>query len=306
MRNSAKTWIVAAAGILLAFAPPAKVNFKFELNEGVTYIQTSDMRSNVKQTIMGQEMLIENATTMSTNYKVKKREAEATLYEMWYDDIELSFSGMGQTQKFSSADTSEPVGSILAQIINRKFDVAITPKAEVKSIDGLEELLSSVSDKSNPELTEMVAQVTSSFNEEGMRQSFESSLAIFPDKVVKTGDSWKKVHFTGGGMPLRINNTYTFDRVEGDVAIIQVNGTVDVDPENATGEMQGMEATFFFEGNRTGTIRVEVETGWVTMAEFRDKIGGSITLAANAMVPDGMTVPVELDNTTRVTGQMIK
>jgi len=85
--------------------------------------------------------------------------------------------------------------------------------------------------------------------------------------------------------------------------VIDVKGPVSVNPEQERAEMGGMEVLYFIEGERTGTLTVDINTGWVVEATFTDDIGGSLTISPNPQVPEGMTIPLEMKNVTTINGK---
>lgn len=296
-----KKLIMVGAIAALAFAPPSKTELKFNLKAGKVYHQSVTISNNTKQTAMGQEMEFSSTTTSSTYFERKADTDNGAEYDMWYGDMAMEFEGMGQSQKFSSSDTAEGMGSILGKLTEHKFTAVISHTGAIEEVTGLEELIQKITGESEGG-DQMTQQISESFGDVGLERNLEFGINIFPEGKVKKGDSWTKSHYSNSGMPVIVENTYTLKSMKGNTAEIEVKGTFTVDPDNATGDMQGMEATFFFDGTRTGTLTVETETGWVVSGILNDEIGGSVTIAANAQVPDGMTVPMELTNKTEISG----
>lgn len=296
-----KLILVAAIGAL-AFTPPSKTELKFDLKEGKVYRQNVTITNSTKQTAMGQEMAFSSSTSSTTYFEKKSTVDNGAEYEMWYGDMEMEFEGMGQSQKFSSSDTSEGMGSVLGKLTDQKFTAVINHSGAIEEVRGLEEMIQKIGEEG--EGGEQVSQqISESFGDVGLERNLEFGINIFPEEPVKKGDSWKKTHYSNSGMPIVVDNTYTLKSVTKETAEIEVNGTFSVDSDNATGNMQGMEATFFFDGVRRGTLTLDVETGWVVLGELNDDIGGSVTIAPSAQVPDGMTIPMELINKTVITGK---
>lgn len=297
-----KILTIAAAGAL-AFAPASKIALTFDLEAGKTYKQTVAVSNTTKQTAMGQEMEFSSATESVTYFKKIEGGSDGNTYELWYGDMSMEFTGMGQSNKFSSTDTSEGLGKFLGKMTREKFTAVITPRGDIESVSGLEELVQRVADESEGDSRQVAEQMSESMGDLGLKRNLEFSLGIFPEGKVKPGDSWKREHYTSTGMPIKVATTYTLKEVNGDRAVIALEGTFSTDDENAEGELQGMDATFFFDGTRKGTLTVEAKTGWVISGKFEDDIAGSVTVEPNAMVPDGMTVPMELINETVITGE---
>jgi len=134
----------------------------------------------------------------------------------------------------------------------------------------------------------------------GFAKNLEVTTDIYPEKSVKPGASWSKEQFTSLGLPIISKTTYKLESVKDGVATIKVDAILETDPDNATMQIQGLDATQFIEGTRSGMLQVDVESGWVTSGELNDDIVGSITIAPGAQVPDGLTIPIEVQNKTTI------
>lgn len=301
-----KKILSVAAGAALAFAPATKVNLKFDLKEGKTYKQTVTVSNNTKQTAMGQEMEFSSATESVTYFKKAAAGNEENTYDLWYGDMTMEFTGMGSTNRISSTDTADGFGKFLGKLTEEKFSAVITADGNIKEVIGLEELVNKIASESegdSSQTAQVMQQMSQSVGDVGLERNLEYSLSIFPKGKVKRGDSWTRKHYTSTGMPIIVENTYTLKEINGDRAVLELEGTFSTDEENAEGELQGMEATFFFDGTRKGTLTVETETGWVISGKFEDDIAGSVTVEPNAMVPEGTTVPMELITETVIIGE---
>jgi hypothetical protein len=291
-----------AVAVLMAAAPASKIELKFALESGKVYSQRTDLQSTTKQTMMGQEMEMKSNAASTTYFELKENEDNNGLYDLWYEDISLSFSGMGQEQSFSSEDGETPIGAILSKLVAKKFEARIKHDGGIEEVNGIEEIISAVTSAQDGEVNPMAEQISASFGANGLERNLESGLNIFPDKAVKKGDFWTKQQLSNSGMPLLIESKFTLASIEGGYAMIDVAGDINVDPENNTADLQGMEATYFLEGKRTGTLKVQISTGWVMEGHLKDDIAGSITIAASAMLPDGMTLPMETVNNITILG----
>lgn len=297
-----KTLITLAVGLGLAFAPASKTELKFSLEKGKTYGVHNAVNSVTKQSMMGEEMVYTSSAGSTTYFKLNEDGDKDGLYELWYDDISLSFSGMGQETSFGSADTANPMGAVLAKVVQKKFQARIGKDGSINEVLGLEEMIKAISTDEEGNVDQTAEQISASFGEDGLARNLERGLNFFPEKALKKGDTWKKTQLSDSGMPLLIENTYTLLSTDATHAMIGVEAVIGVDPDNATGDLQGMEATYFLEGTRKGTLKVELKTGWVTEGNMEDDIAGSITIEPNASLPDGLTLPMEIKNEITLDG----
>jgi hypothetical protein len=78
---------------------------------------------------------------------------------------------------------------------------------------------------------------------------------VYPDSAIKIGDNWKKQFQIKSGNKMNCDATYTLKSITDGKATIDLSGKLD-----GNGETFGHE--FKIDGNLTGTIIVEVATGW--------------------------------------------
>ena len=293
------TAFIGVALIAPSIVLAQKVDLKLNLEKGKEYTQKTAVANITKQTMMGQVMEINTTATSTTFMELAEDNGKTDTYKIWYGDVGMSMTGMGQTQAFSSdtssLETVDPMSAVLASLTNKKFDAKITEKGMVEEVMGLEEMVKEAT-ADMPGGPAMAAQIAGSFGDDGLAKNLELTTDIFPEKGVKVGDSWTKEQFTSTGLPIIAITTYTLKSVDDGMAVVDVQANLETAPNNASTEMQGMEATQYYEGERNGTLNVDVASGWVTSGMLQDDIVGSITLAPNAQMPDGMTIPIEMIN----------
>lgn len=293
--------------LAFAFAPTSKkIDLKFNLEKGKTYTQNTMMKTVTKQTIAGAEQIINQSAGTITKIELKETGADANTYTLWYDNISMGIDqGGGIKQEFNSdtttLETVDPMSKIFSSLTGKKFDANINSTGKIVEVKGLEEIITNATSSMGEQAGIIAEQMSAGFGDSGLAKNMEMLTAIMPGESVKVGSTWTNQQFTSTGLPLIVANTFTLKSVENGIAVIDVKANITVDPDAASTEIQGMKAAYFMEGSRTGTIQLEVNTGWANSAEINDKIVGSITIEANAQMPDGMTIPIEMDSNTTVT-----
>ncbi|MEM9051036.1 MAG: DUF6263 family protein [Bacteroidota bacterium] len=295
--------IIGVALMVPTVLSAQKVEIVLNLEEGKTYVQKTQMESNITQDMVGTKMEMKTSSDSSINFKKTKENGETDSYEASYGDMTVSSSQMGQTMTMtsdtSSLETVDDLSRVFAMLANKSFEVVMNNQGVVQEVNGLEEMTAEAIKKAPPG-PGMAQIIESSIGIDGFTKNLEMSTDIYPDKKVKVGDSWTKEQFVSAGLPIISKATYTLKSIDNGVAKIEVNGTFTTDPENSTSEIQGMQATNYFEGTRKGSISVDLASGWVNSGEMNDDIVGSMTFAPNAQMPDGMTIPVEVKNNIKI------
>jgi hypothetical protein len=297
-----------SAAAMLAWTPISKVEINFKLTKGKVYEQTVESQTNVKQEAMGQTIEINTISKVKTALEVMEEKAEGNVYNVWYKGMEMEFNGMGQEQRFCSDTTLltavDPMSEVLSKVTNKKFQATIARQGSVTDISGLELIISSAtkSEMGVEAQGDLAKQLLQSYGNEGLKSSLESFTDIFPGKSVKEGESWSKTQTLNAGMPVISKTTYTLKEIRGTEVQIDIEGTLEVDPANARSNLNGMDATYFVEGTRKGSLLVEISTGWVKAGTLSDDLEGSITLIPDPSMTEGIVVPMKVSTTTSFSG----
>lgn len=300
--------ILGAAVLAFAFAPAAKkLKLEFNLEEGKIYHQKIESSTSTTQTVQGIDQVAKQEITSELAIKVKDRGTGENTYTLNYENLAVVFEQGPSKQSFtsdtSSLESVDPMSRIFSAMTDEDFDAVINYKGEVQRFSGLQEVINNATAGLGAEGQNLTAQLSESFGDAGMKQSIESLTAIIPAEPVKPGSTWNKKQTAGMSTPMILDNTYTLKDISDGVATIEVNGKASVAPDNAHIEVQGMAATIYLDGTHTGTIRMDVNTGWVESATLTDDVAGSITLDPNAEMPEGMTVPLQIKTVTNVSSR---
>lgn len=296
---------IGIVGLTTFTSAPSKHEFTFKLEKGKIYQQTTNVESETIQTVQGTQMSTKNSVSANTYMELKDEGDTTNIYDVWYGGISMKIEGMGMNQSFSS-DTTElesvdAVSRILSSLIDQKFQATINLSGRVNYVDNLENIIENAVGNESSQTDMMKDQIMASFGDGGFAKNIEMSTNIVPDKPVKIGDTWQVQQYTNTGLPLIIVNNYTLKSVNDGIATISIDGSLSVDPKNAKTSIQGLDAVYFMDGSRTGELNLEIETGWLVDADFKDDIVGSISISPSAQVPNGMTVPLEMKNNTTIT-----
>ena len=301
-------FLLGLSALALAFTPISKkVDLQFKLEKGKTYTQTIVMNTETKQSIQGMEQIINQAASAETTMELKNEGTGSNTYTIWYESISMSIDQGGMKQEFNSDTTAldnvDPMSQILSALTKKKFDAEIELSGTIKEVNGLEEIISDATAPMGDQASMVSEQISGSFGDSGLAKNMEMFTAIMPGKIIKVGDTWTNEQFTASGLPLILRNTYTLKSVTDGMATIEVKSDISVDPAKSSTEIQGMKASYFLEGDRTGTMQMQVKTGFVTSANITDEIVGSINLESSPQIPEGMTIPIEMNMNTKLSSK---
>ena len=94
------------------------------------------------------------------------------------------------------------------------------------------------------------------------------------------------------GLPLLERITYKLKNAEDSSYLVEVNATLEPDPEAPPLMMGPVEIKYDVSGTETGTMQVNPTTGWITQAALTQDASGNMNIEPSAQVPQGMSWPV--------------
>lgn len=275
---------LAADSVLLKpkYAGPTTVYASFETESVQKTTGPDGQPMEIKtQSLYG---LIEDLTSKGDTIEIK-----ATLDRLsGYMSFSPTMASLYDTDAPDSEDASPDYKAAFTPILDKPLKIVIGADGLAQSIEGGERI--------RKELTDLGSQnfVAKSLSDEDMsdaqlRANFgELPFALFPNREVKPGDTWKQTRHETFGQAGRAILTYEckLDRIEktdnGETAIVTFTGTVAKDPEEKPkakqrlGKIEGsisgsgrfdMQRSAFVEVRREINSKIEVPPWWSQDAE---------------------------------------
>lgn len=211
---------------------------------------------------MGGQQIETNTSSVRTQIiGVKDKTPEGYTISDSLGKMTMSMEGMGQSMTFDSdkkEDTESPIG--------QKFKEALG-KTKVKQLDNKGKLVESKQDagSESDDLTEM-------FND-NTKMGF---YLVIPEGK-KTGDTWAESMNREG---MKGDNNYTVKSLTGNVAVIGLNGTQDIDK---TITQQGMDIKVKSNMKVTGELTVDAATGIVKQSNLTINGAGTSEVMGQTM-----------------------
>ncbi len=258
------------------------VSKKTSLVKGQQIEQTSKVSANITQEMMGQSMEIKMETNSNGLLEVKDASADGYTVANTVKRVIMNMSAMGNEQNFDS-DKKEDLDGPIGQTVKDKIGVAREYKLNK---DGVITALPEAAKKDDP--NSMMGGVMGGAMEDELIGNTYSALIAIPAAGVKVGDSWNDSTITKEN---KVRNTYTLKQVNGNDAVVDVKGTLNVDREM---EQQGMAMQMSMNGTITGELTFDTKSGLIKARKQNTKATGSIEV-------QGQTVPLTLDTTAETT-----
>ena len=177
--------------------------------------------------------------------------------------------------------TDKSIGEAFKSLIGVSLDIQLTKHGKITSVKGTEKLVEILNSISNPQLKEMLAQ---QYSDKAIKNSFEQMTPYFPEKPVAIGESWDvTTNLNSNGVDIISKMKLTLKQVKDNVATIYCTGTLATPEGGGVLSMQGMDAKVSVKGEQTGTIFIDMKTGWIISSEITQKFVQNIEVMGQAM-----------------------
>jgi hypothetical protein len=204
-------------------------------------------------------------------------------------------SMMSYDSKEKNADTANPLGATMDQLMEAELKLRTDAKGEVVGVEGMDRLIASLGQGGNPMVGQMLKGM---FNEDAIKQMGMLPQGI-PNRVVKRGESWPfEMKMEMGPLgKLAIAMTYTFTGWEDHdgirSAVLDYTGTISSEAGSTGGSAMSMkisggtmEGKSWFDP-QSGLVRDTV--GKQTMTMNIDAMGQKLTIRMNQDVSNKLT-----------------
>lgn len=268
------------------------VTNKLSFKKGQKLEVTTQVASVATQELMGQTMDINVAATLNHSYDVEDVTATGAVIEHKVKRLQMSFDGMGQSQKFDSeneADLKSDMGKAAEKSIKNKYTMTVDANGNVVTVKA---------DDDNPNtpggdqdmMGQMLAQL--SLGLDMPKAGDPTPFKILPAtgnlaKGYSWTDSLNKAEEKGF-------NKYTITDVTDNEILIDLNGQSTSSKEQ---EAQGMQMTINMDSKQTGKITLDRKSGLMKQRTITTEGSGSVEVA-------GQSIPItnKITVTTNVAG----
>ena len=260
--------------ILFLFITPvasAQVTLKFNPEEGANYIYQLESKQNINTQMPNNNSM---SVTMDINFIwdmviLKKTQTESEIQIIYSDILFLIDSPLMKVEYSSAIDLEnlneheKMLKDAFEPMIGKPITITITADGKVTSVKGTEGMFNQAGN----------VNIGVGFDENSIKDIFEQSFNLYPEKSVNIDDSWDiPLNINMSGMSMAVNSTYTLKSVEDGVADIYVTSDID-----STIETNGDNAmTITFSGTQKGSIEMDVKTGIPTSSNITQSIRGTL------------------------------
>lgn len=288
--------------IVAAFSFPADdIKFTYSFKAGDTYDYVSTSKQTILQSIPGMgDVTTEASTEGAMKFKVAELTPSGAKIESRYVRLKINTkSSIVNMNMDSEGPADDTQNKILKSMMNKPFFFVLSKTGQVEKVEGVDNMFSGLESLGLDQATVEAAKksMQQSINENMLKASLESAFVNYPDKKVKPSDTWTTASTMNVNFSLATNSTWTFKKVEGNVASIDCDGTVTTsDKEKIANLPNGLKSKSDLTGRQVMAAKVDVKSGWPTEIKTLSEIKGKMILLAGGMLPTDMEVPMEIQS----------
>ena len=275
--------------LCISTAIHAQIRLSFNPTMGETYSYRFISEAQITQAVMGMEMPINLTTDMLIEMTVVEKNDNEIRFDYSYQSIAMQFSMPMMNFNFNSETDIATLSGAEREIAGMFSALIGKPMSVVFGTDGSVKYISDFGlDVTNP----MMAAFQGQFSEDAMRQMFENTFNIYPNKEVRIGDSWSNnATFAVQGMNTDTKTTYTLRSITGNIAtldVVSVSTTTETEAANQILAELSIELT--------GETKLDITTGMIINSTMTGNMGGTFQTEGMEMTMNAtskMTVTLE-------------
>ncbi|MBB6236622.1 hypothetical protein HDC90_001234 [Pedobacter sp. AK013] len=215
-----------------------------------------------------------------------------------YNRLFMKSTAMGNTMNLDSDEADSTKKGPFAGFKGASFYMTVASNGGIKTVAGIDGMLDRVAAKMTTDTAKLRAiksALGKQFSADMVKQTMESSFKIYPEKLIKIGDSWTVDTKMQMSMPIETITQYTLKEVKDGVAILSVKGSL-ISKGNFEVMSNHMETDL--KGTNSGEIAVDLKTGIVLNSHLRVELYGK-------MKSMGQDIDFEMQGINKIVGKEI-
>lgn len=280
-----------------------KIQLKLNLKNGSEYNLKMFTEQKISQTIMKEKQVTIQNIGVSYTYKVEGVDSDGSMnlkviYNSFLQDVQ-SAAGRMTYNSTNPKDKDNPFAKIYEALINKSFNLKLSPQGNVVNISGVDALLKTIIKNlklPNAEAADMAEKsLREQFGDKAVRESMQNMMSIYPQSPVSPGDSWSKSYSTSKIFNANFDTKWTLKEVKDGKAIVIVSSKIKgVPPKKSENGMPVPK--YNISGEQSGILELDVASGWVSKAKINQKLGGKVELDKTEQT-EAISIPLSIEST---------
>lgn len=278
--------------LTLKFSPTVSKKYEISMN----YKQDADMGG------MGS---MQNTIVFVYDLLIKEKDDDKNIMILsTFKKVGFDTKSPQGNMSFDSDVKSEPkdmgsamLAKIFGSLIGESFSLVVNQDGEVIEVKGMAEVFENMIKNLGLDTVPGGMQAVNGFKEQfsnkQFKKNFGESFNILPKEEVKIGDTWDiNTSSDMMGMNMEAKNTYTLKEIKGDLAIVGLVSSFNLDKTQEGADAMKMD------GTQTGTIKIDINTGMTVDGAITQSISSSTQMM-------GQEMPMKINGEVKITSKEI-
>jgi len=287
---------------------PEKVRLRIRLEPGKSYVLRFVTDQDISQTMMNRQQNMKQTMDMTMTYDVRGvDDAGVADVKVAYSAIRFKQSGPMGTVEYDSAKppkTLPPQARAFSALVGQSITMKLSPRGRISDIQGAGALIDKIFKSMNPPKGRMSTMVRKGlkeqFGEESMKDMMQQMMALYPEKPVGVGDSWSSTMTVSKGFPMVMEHTWTLTGVEDGSALVAVSSQIKPNLDAVPIRVGPINMTHRFTGEQKGTLKIDLNTGWITSGDMTQSFSGAIKMEGGPGKKQNMSMPMSIKGKIRI------
>jgi hypothetical protein len=274
-----------------------------KLNKGQKYEQQVVLKSTITQTVSGKKMNTSTTSQGVNQYEVLNIEDSIYTFKVTYQSMKVHIdAGGGPTTQSKS-----PATEVLEKLKGQSYQMKITNTGRIVAVMGADSLFSKVTSSIAGLTGEMRAKLSQNFikayGDSAVKSGSLQYANVYPQKIVKEGDSWT-VHRIGGGNMLSpaIDAVYKMDKITGREYLVSMESKLSLGSAVKTNPLFGLTLS----GTMNSMNKIDKETGLITESKIKQDMTGNAKILQGTPAMVGDSILMHITGETTLTNTLVK
>jgi hypothetical protein len=323
--SSHLTFVTASAVTLALLCGPALSAIRQDVTLRYRWTKGETLRYRVTQkgttTVSGipgvGDMVIEQSTTQVLATSAEAVTPDASTLRQVVESMKMEMHSTMFAMSYDSANPdagANPMNamltSVLSPMIGASYTVVMAPTGEVQKVEGLSALAEKMFQAipQNPEMAGMLSGLKANLNDQAMRSQLGQTFARFPDRPIKSGDTWTSQVSSSNPMlgGLMTSVTLTLKAVEGDGSnrVARIATSLAIKPDSTKPPPANPMGLTMELGDATGDGEQVFEVGSGRLRGSTTRFTMPMTMSGAG--PDGSPLTMKTSVTTTTTVELVQ
>jgi len=289
---------------------PVNLVLRMNLEPGELYRVRFRTEQLVTQSMQGQSFDTNQQIGYEYNYSVRSADAAGNTWV----DVQYTWVHIEQETILGSMfyDSDNPPAEVppgaqaFAALVGSGFSMLITPQGKVLEVEGLEamyaQMLQAIDFPDAAAEQTFRQTLEQQFGEEALKQQMNGASFEFPLEPIGIGESWTTTTELTVLMPMVIESKYTLRSVEGGLAELELNSTVNSSANAGPVDFGTVQIEYSVSGEQQGIVQVDLASG-MTDSRIQQTLSGEMVMAAAGQT---LNVPISIRSTVEVESSRVE